>query len=177
MVRRLSRVSILTGDEGVYIYSGARFESSPSNHFTSNFDLKLEGSVVNLSDAKPYALGDFDGDGLTDIFWKGCASSPFCPIYFTGQTILSNMSSPGSVLSSTEQWDLGGPSNSVNTVGDLNLDGLDDLLYLGGGQARIAFDVNDTVDYVGSHNFSKDGGHVGDLTDDGINDIVLCALG
>lgn len=85
----------------------------------ANPELRVKFSVVNGSHYKPF-VGDFDGDGLSDVFW-----------YAPG-------AAPDSVWWSDRNGDFSATSTSVSgsydpIVGDIDGNGIDDILWYRNG--------------------------------------------
>lgn len=192
-----------------------------TNGFLSDFDLSsLDGingfriQGVSANDVAGYSVssaGDIDGDGLGDIVIGARSSSPGTGnsyvLFGTSSGFGSNIElsalngSDGFRLSGIDPGDFAG--SSVSAAGDINDDGVDDLLIgapfaitvPGGrvGESYVVFGTTsgfaanvDLSSLDGSNGFSiiglDDGGRtaryasgIGDFNGDGVDDLILSA--
>jgi hypothetical protein len=87
---------------------------APDHSFTAAFP-----GAVGAGSWRPYRIGDFDGDGNADVFWRNDASGATAAWYLDGGVIADTdffVSVP------IAQWNLG-------TTGDFDKDGHADLMW------------------------------------------------
>ena len=181
------------GESYVVFSNSGRFDASfelSSLDSTSGLVITGRGRYDSLGTSVSSA-GDINGDGFDDIIIGAPLSYANTPFSRSGETYVifgrnteSNISN-GFVINGIGTYNLG---ESVSGAGDINGDGIDDIIIGAAGESYVVFGNSggfdsgfELSDLDGSNGFTiSSGGSVsgaGDINGDGIDDIIIGALG
>ncbi len=173
----------------VRVFLGSQFyDANPdfdvAGDATYGTDLNGVGGYVNMLD-EGYALGDVNGDGRTDFYTSH--QSFYNEAFYAGTASLSNTLPQGKI----EEMETSGGWKSMEPVGDVNGDGMDDFVVMREFRTQIAgtstYQTTVTVNlYLGNSTFPSTPSVVlstnpnvtevrgiGDFNGDGYADIAL----
>ncbi|MBE9103227.1 FG-GAP repeat protein, partial [filamentous cyanobacterium LEGE 07170] len=169
-----------------------------SNGFTLNGIDEGDNSGGSVSGA-----GDINGDGIDDLIIGASSNTPGTVVFGSDQGFATSLNV--SDLDGSNGFTLNGPDGSVSGAGDINGDGIDDLIigasgvYSNGnrraGESYVVFGSDqgfaaslELTDLDGSNGFALNGideydqsgrsvSGAGDINGDGIDDLIIGASG
>ena len=127
------------------LLAGCGGADGPSHPATSAPVLRAEQKSAEAEDSKLFAkadaptstvraVGDFDGDGKSDILWQDNAGTTFIRSHLTGGTGATPNCDPVGTYSAT-----------IMGVGDFNGDGRDDIVWRNMGTGAVSISLMDGV--------------------------------